>query len=155
MDLTQVTSPVDGGFFDAAQPIYERYGEGHAGSPAPKREDVDPPMCKRLADDGRFQEVAVRHWNWDQTYSAADYRKLMLSYSGTQMLSDGDRFGLLDDIEAFIVENFDGRVTRPPVATLTLSVRTAVLSESTWASVLQPLTKRGGALQPPGVDAPA
>ena len=127
MDLIQVASPVDGGFFAAAQPICERYGERHTGPPAPTREDVDPAIRQRLADDGRFQQVTVRQWDWDQTYSAAGYRKLMLSYSGTQMMAEADRFGLLDDMESFIIEKFEDQVTRPLVAALT----TAVLCEST------------------------
>lgn len=119
VDLVQVTSPEDGGFFDVAQPIYDRHGEGHQGPPAPTRDEVDPPMRELLANDGRFGEVAVRRWDWDQTYGAAEYRKLMLSYSGTQMMAPQDRVGLLDDIESFIHRRFDGRITRPLVATLT------------------------------------
>jgi len=49
---------------------------------------------------------------------------LMLSYSGTQMMPPSQREGLLDDMEAFINDHFDGQVTRPLVVTLT----TATLS---------------------------
>ena len=126
VDLIQVASAVDRGFFAAAQSIYERYGEGHVGPPAPPRENVDPPMRQRLEDDGRFVNVAVRQWDWDQTYSASDYRNLMLSYSGTQMMADADRLGLLDDMESFISEMFDGQVTRPLVATLTTAVLSSI-----------------------------
>ena len=119
VDLVQVSSPADRGFFAAAQPIYERYGQGHSGPPAPERDDVEPAIRVALTGDPRFGDVAVRRYDWDQTYSATDYRKLMLSYSGTQMMDDGDRVGLLDDIEAFINERFDGYVTRPLVVTLT------------------------------------
>ena len=42
VDLIQVDSPENAGFFAAAQPIYDRYGQGHSGPPAPSREDVDP-----------------------------------------------------------------------------------------------------------------
>jgi hypothetical protein len=35
VDLIQVDSPDDEGFFHAVQPIYERYGQGHNGPPAP------------------------------------------------------------------------------------------------------------------------
>ena len=35
VDLIQVDSPKDAGFFAAAQPIYERHGQGHAGPSAP------------------------------------------------------------------------------------------------------------------------
>jgi hypothetical protein len=46
----------------------------------------------------------------------------MLSYSGTQMLDEADRVGLLDDMQSFIERDFDGRVTRPLVVTLTTGV---------------------------------
>jgi SAM-dependent methyltransferase len=119
VDLIQVDSPDDLGFFAAVQPIYERYGEGHRGPAAPSRSTVDPPIRAVLQADRRFDSVAVRRYDWNQTYSAADYRNLMLSYSGTQMMDVSQRLGLLNDIEAFIGEEFAGYVTRPLVATLT------------------------------------
>ena len=122
VDLIQVDSPDDGGFFAAAQPIYERYGEGHTGPPAPTREGVDPPIRAVLEADGRFDCVAVRRYDWNQTYSASDYRRLMFSYSGTQMMDEADRAGLLDDMESFIRNDFGGVITRPLVVTLTTAV---------------------------------
>jgi SAM-dependent methyltransferase len=119
VDLIQVTSPEDRGFFDAAQPIYEKYGEGHLGPEAPTREEIDPPIRKLLDGDDRFDDVRTRQWDWDQTYSAAEYRKLMLSYSVTQLMAPSERLGLLDDMEAFINEHFGSHITRPLVATLT------------------------------------
>jgi len=124
VDLIQVDSPNDRGFFAAAQPIYERYGEGHEGPPAPRRDEVDPPMRAALRSDARFDRVEVRTYDWDQTYRAAEYRELMLSYSGTQGMEPSARQGLLDDMEAFVRERFDDRVTRPLVATLTTAVLT-------------------------------
>jgi hypothetical protein len=48
----------------------------------------------------------------------------MLSYSGTQMMQESDRVGLLDDIEHFIRNDFGGVVTRPLVVTLTTATLT-------------------------------
>ena len=48
----------------------------------------------------------------------------MLSYSGTQMMDDADRQGLLDDIQALIRNDFGGIVTRPLVVTLTTATLT-------------------------------
>jgi hypothetical protein len=124
VDLIQVSSPADRGFFDVAAPIYERHGEGHHGPAAPPRDQVDPPIRHVLEGDGRFHGVAVRRWDWDQTYTASEYRKLMLSYSGTQAMAREQRLGLLDDIEALIGREFGGQITRPLVVTLT----TATLS---------------------------
>lgn len=119
VDLIQVDSPDDRGFFTAAQPIYEQYGQGPLRSAAPTRANVEPAIQKALEKDPRFDEVLVRCYDWNQTYSASDYRKLMLSYSGTQMMDEGDRIGLLEDMEEFVNERFDGYVIRPLVVTLT------------------------------------
>ena len=124
VDLVQVDSPDDAGFFAACQPIYEQYGQGHTGPPAPNRDAVDPAIRHVLYDDGRFHDVAVRRWDWNQTYTTRQYQQLMLSYSGTQMMDEPDRVGLVDDMAAFIDEHFGGSVTRPLVVALT----TAVLS---------------------------
>jgi SAM-dependent methyltransferase len=119
VDLNQVDSPDDNGFFDAVLCIYERYGQGHKGPPAPKRSSVDPAIRQSLSQDRRFVDVEVHSYDWNQTYTASAYRKLMLSYSGTQMMNPGDRKGLLDDVETFIQERFSGQITRPLVVTLT------------------------------------
>lgn len=118
-DLNQVSSPDDKGFFAAAQPIYERCGERHVGPRAPERNAVDPAIHRVLRGDPRFSNVEVRAYDWNQTYSAADYRKLMLSYSGTQMMTPPARQGSLDDMENFVRQQFDNQVTRPIVVTLT------------------------------------
>lgn len=123
IELTQVTSSADRGFYAAAQPIYVRYGEGHRGPPAPLRGEVDPPARGVFENDGRFADVAVRKWDWDQTYSAAEYRKLMLSFSVTQVMDPSERLSLLDDMEAFVNRHFGGQITRPLVATLTTARR--------------------------------
>jgi hypothetical protein len=46
----------------------------------------------------------------------------MLSYSGTQMMDERDRVGLLKDIESRVNNDFGGLVTRPLVVTLTTTV---------------------------------
>lgn len=119
VDLIQVDSPEDAGFFTACQEIYERYGQGHTGPPAPTRENADPAIRQVLEADHRFGDVAVRRYDWNQSYSAAEYRQLMLSYSGTQMMEEPERLGLFDDMETFIRDDFGDRVTRPLLATLT------------------------------------
>jgi SAM-dependent methyltransferase len=119
VDTNQVASPDDEGFFDAVQPTYEQYGQGHTGPPAPERGGVDPPIRQLLSQDRRFTSVEVHSYDWNQTYPASAYRQLMLSYSVTQMMEPEEREGLLDDVETFIQERFGGRITRPLVVTLT------------------------------------
>jgi SAM-dependent methyltransferase len=119
VDLNQVDSPDDDGFFAAVQPVYERYGEGHRGPPAPPRDGVDPAIRHALHSDRRFVDVRLYRYDWNQTYTAAAYRKLMRSYSVTQLMSPEDRERLLDDVETFIHDRFEGQITRPLVVTLT------------------------------------
>jgi SAM-dependent methyltransferase len=123
VDLTQVTSPDDKGFFAGAQPLYERYGEGHQGPRPPRRHEVRPAIADALRVDRRFSDPSVFSYDWNQTYSAEAYRRLMLSYSVTQMMEPTRRQGLLDDMVAFIDARFGGEVTRPLVVTLTMARR--------------------------------
>ncbi|MEZ5141165.1 MAG: class I SAM-dependent methyltransferase [Acidimicrobiales bacterium] len=124
VDLIQVESPDDAGFFAASQPIYERYGQGHNGPPSPTRAEARPEIFDVFNADRRFGAVTVHRYDWNQTYDASQYRQLMLSYSATQMMDEPDRRGLLEDMEAFITTHFDGVVTRPLVATLTTAILT-------------------------------
>jgi SAM-dependent methyltransferase len=118
-DLIQVDSAADRGFFAASQPIYERYGQGHQGPPAPLRAQVDPAIRTLLEADDRFGDIQVHTYDWDQTYSASEYRDLMLSFSVTQMMDRPARSSLLDDVQVFVEREFDGYVTRPLVVALT------------------------------------
>lgn len=119
VDLIQVDSPDDLGFFAAAQPLYQRYGQGGTGPRPPSRGRVDPGIRAVLEADQRFGSVVVRRYDWNQTYSSSDYRTLMQSYSTTRMMDAPVRLGLLDDMESLIRNEFGGYVTRPLVVTLT------------------------------------
>jgi hypothetical protein len=77
-----------------------------------------------LRGDPRFLNVEVRAKDWNQTYSAAGYRKLMLSYSGTQMMTPTARKELPDDMENSVRQQFGNQVTRPIVVTLTTAIVT-------------------------------
>jgi trans-aconitate methyltransferase len=53
VDLIQVDSASDLGFFAAAHPIYARHGQDHTGPPAPIRTGVYPPIRVALEADDR------------------------------------------------------------------------------------------------------
>jgi SAM-dependent methyltransferase len=123
VELIQVQSAVDGGFFDAVQPIYDKYGEGGGREVAPQRETVTARVHAPLQHDPRFTDVTMHRFDWDQTYTSDQYRKLMASYSGTQMMEPARRQGLLDEIEQFTTSHFGSQVTRPLVIAFVLARR--------------------------------
>jgi hypothetical protein len=94
------------------------------GPRAPERGAVDPAIRRVLRGDPRFSNVEVRTYGWNQAYTAVGYRKLMLSYSSTQMMTPPARQGLLDDMENFVRQQFNDQVTRPIVVTLTTATVT-------------------------------
>jgi SAM-dependent methyltransferase len=121
VELVQVRSAVDRGFFDAVQPIYEKYGEGGGREGTPEREDATAQVYAPLQHDRRYTDVTLRRFDWDQTYTSDQYRKLLTSYSGTQMMEPGRRQGLLDEIEHCAKSRFGGQITRPLVVAFVLA----------------------------------
>lgn len=121
VELIQVQSANDRGFFDAVQPIYQKYGEGGGREVAPSREAATARIYAPLRHDPRFTDVTAHRFDWDQTYTSSQYRKLMSSYSVTQMMEPTRRQGLLDEIEQFTNSHFGGEVTRPLVIAFVLA----------------------------------
>jgi SAM-dependent methyltransferase len=119
IDLIHVASPDDHGFFAAAQPIYRRYDGDEETPQLPQRGETDPPMRAALENDDRFRDVRVHRYDWNQAYTAAEYRKLLLSYSGTHAMAPDAQVAFLDEMEQLIRADFAGQVTRPLVVTLT------------------------------------
>lgn len=121
IDLIQVGSPIDGGYFDRAQPVYAAFGQAkHDWSP-PTHETAHPAIADRLRADDRFAAVSVDRAPWDQRYTTDQYRDLLMTYSGTLQMPIAARLDLLDQLTALIDDEFDGAITRPLVATLTLA----------------------------------
>jgi len=123
LNLIQVDSTVDRGYFDRVSEIYSRY-EVQLSAHQPKtHETAMPPIAHHLDASGRYHAAEITRVPWDQTYSSAQYRDLLWSYSGTQMLKEPERSAMVDELVAVIDDEFDGTLTRPLVATLTLAQR--------------------------------
>ncbi len=121
IDLIQVDSAIDQGYFDRVQPIYARFGNNSHEWDLPSYETVVPPIAARLRESAQYSSVEVHRVPWDQTYTSSGYRDLLSTYSGTLMMSEPDRSSLLDELIAVVDDEFDGQITRPLVATLTLA----------------------------------
>ncbi len=125
IDTVQVSAPTDHGFFERVQPIYERYGQGHQGPPAPVPDEASSPIMAELEKSALFRSPSLFRYRWDQTYSTSEYIALIRSYSGTQAMPEDQRTALLADMSRFVEDHFGGYVTRPLVIVLTLAHPTA------------------------------
>lgn len=125
IDLIQVDSPSDGGYFERVQPIYDAFGQGKSTEQRQSAETYEsamPPIVRELRASVLFDEPEVQRIRWDQTYTSQQYRDLLLTYSGTQMMPLPQRSEMVAALIGVIDDEFAGTVTRPLVATLTLAV---------------------------------
>ena len=122
VSTNQIESVADGGFFERAQPIYERHQPDNGGLKLPG-EDVVPQEYIEIEASNLFGEVALHRYRWDQHYTSKEYADLMRSYSGTQAMEPSAQEALIGDVCALIDREFGGSITRPLVITLTLGRR--------------------------------
>ena len=65
----------------------------------------------------------MRRHTWTATYSTAQYRQLLRTYSGHLALPDRQQEGLLDAIGELIDEGFGGTITKAYLSQLHLARR--------------------------------
>ncbi|NDZ77864.1 class I SAM-dependent methyltransferase [Streptomyces sp. SID10853] len=120
------TQHVAGGseeFFAAAQHCYERFDPATPpGLRLPAAGDVDTSYyADEVARSGRFGPVTVRRYQWDLTYTAAEYLDVLRTYSSHRALSPAAREGLLRCIARLIEGRYGGRITKRYLAELRVS----------------------------------
>jgi SAM-dependent methyltransferase len=99
-------------FFVDAQACYERWDPD---TPPGLRLQAAADVCTdsdELDASGRFARIAVRRYEHEQTYSAPEYRDLLLSYSGHRAMEPEARRGLLECIGRLIDERHGGRIAK-------------------------------------------
>lgn len=116
IDTMQVASDVDGGYFDAVNPIYERFGQA-SGGPSHQPGTVTSPIHDRMVADATYAKVTIDRYRWDQTYTATTYRALLNSYSGVLAMHQPARTEMVDQLVQ-LVDDMGGQLTRPLVITL-------------------------------------
>ena len=113
---TITTHHVAGGdesFFAEAQDCYVRW------DPATPPDGVTLPAASTIPSSSgeldhsrRFGPVALRRYEWDQSYTTARYRALLLTYSGHRDMAPAAQTGLLECITHLIDAKYDGRITK-------------------------------------------
>ncbi|MGX6600932.1 class I SAM-dependent methyltransferase [Micromonosporaceae bacterium Da 78-11] len=110
-------------YFADAQACYERFDPrttpGLRLLPAAEI-PADPTEFDRSR---HFGPVRFRRYEWEQTYSTAEYLDLLMTYSPTRSLPRPARDGLLNCLADLINRNHDGHVTKRYLTQLTLARR--------------------------------
>lgn len=111
------TQHVAGGseeFFIEVQGCYERFDPTTPpGLRPPAAGDVDTSdHADEVARSGRFGPVVVRRYEWDLTYTTAEYLDVLCTYSNHRALPPEARDGLLRCIAGLIDGRYGGRITK-------------------------------------------
>jgi len=105
-------------FWLYVQDIYRRYTPAMADGPPPPPAALPTSIPDEMRAGGRFEEVAVRHYPWSESYDAARYVRLMRTFSNHIALSDDVREPLITDVSRMIDEKFGGSIVKHQVAVL-------------------------------------
>jgi SAM-dependent methyltransferase len=118
--------PVGGDtFFRDIQDIYDEIGEGvPPGATRPKPGEL-PVDQAEIEGSGLFENVTVRHFDWQLTYTADEYIRLLSTFSGHMAMDRWKRDRLFGEIRRRLAERPDGRLRRH------------------WGTVLQVARRRG------------
>jgi len=112
---TIATHHVAGGdetFFAEAQDCYIRWDPATPeGTTLPAASSI-PSSSDELDRSRRFGSAEFRRYEWDQSYTTAGYRDLLLTYSGHRDLGPAARTGLLNCISRLIDTRHGGRITK-------------------------------------------
>lgn len=113
----------DAALFEEAHDCYLRW------DPETTTAYRNPPAAEIPSDSveidvsGRFGPVTFRRYEWERTYSTAEYLDVLRTYSGHRALPPEDLSGLLECIRGLIDERYGGRVTKRYLNQLRVTAR--------------------------------
>jgi SAM-dependent methyltransferase len=113
----------DAAFFAEVQDCYERWDPATPPGLRLQTPAEIPPDIAELDDSGLFEPVHVHRYERTQTYSTAEYRDLLLTYSGHRALDSSRRAGLLECIATLMESGYGGRITKRYLTELRLARR--------------------------------
>ena len=127
-DATHVFPEGGDPFFRDIQEIYDEIGEGlPAGASRPRPGEL-PDDAAEIVGSGWFEDVAVRHFDWEISYTAEGYIRLLDTFSGHIAMDAPKRDRLYGEIRRRLARRADGRLRRH------------------WGAVLKVARRRGSAL---------
>ena len=112
-------------FWADVQEDYDAVSPSEDNRPPPPPRDV-PDLGEEIERNGLFEDVSVRRYLWDVTYSAEEYIAVLDTYSGHRSLDPRTRNELYDRIRRRIDSRPTRHVTKTYLATLNVAQRAAV-----------------------------
>jgi SAM-dependent methyltransferase len=110
-------------FFAEVQGCYERFDPATPpGLRLSAGADV-PAEVEEFERSGRFGEVRVCRYEWDQGYTTSEYLNLLLTYSGHRDMPAEARLGLLGCIGDLIDRRYGGRIVKRYMTQLAIASR--------------------------------
>jgi len=105
--------PADGDpFFGEIQAVYDKIVESlPPGTPFPRPGEL-PDSSAEIEASGLFGEVQVRHFDWEVSYDAEGYIRLLETFSGHIAMEQWQRDRLYGEIRRRLAERRDGLVRR-------------------------------------------
>jgi SAM-dependent methyltransferase len=101
----------DEDFWIAVQGCYERHVPGTTPGRRLPRIDAVRDVCDEIGDTGWFESPVLRRYQWDATYTTAQYLDLMRTHSNHIALDPDVRASLLDSMAGLVDARPGGRVT--------------------------------------------
>ena len=99
-------------FFREIQDVYDEIGEGvPPGTRCPGPGEL-PDHWAEIAQTGRFTDVVVRHFDWEVSYDAEAYIRLLSTFSGHIAMAPWQRDRLYGEIRRRLAERPGGRLRR-------------------------------------------
>jgi hypothetical protein len=123
---TVTTEHIRGGseaFFATAQDCYERFDPATPPGLRLQPAAEIPQDDGELVSSGRFGSAEFHRYEWELSYSTAEYLDVLLTYSGHRALPTAQRSGLLDCIASLIDRNHSGRVVKRYLTELRVAQR--------------------------------
>ena len=123
LSTIQIRSETDRGYFERTFALYQRYRPDERRRELPSEALAVPSDYEEFRSSGLLDDVMVRRYRWDQTYTTEAYEQFVRSYSDTRAMGTAAREGLIADLRDVIEREFGGSVVRPLVIGLTLGRR--------------------------------
>jgi SAM-dependent methyltransferase len=99
-------------FFGEIQEIYDEIGEGFP-SDRIRPQPGELRSCRaEIEDSGFFDDVTVRHFDWEITYTADEYIRLLDTFSNHIVMAQWKRDRLYAEIRGRLAGRPDGRLRR-------------------------------------------